>query len=109
MLREGNKLLGSHFHFHTFVTDNEQRLGLGILDGFALFIPFMLGQSKEVVKETQGVVVGALCEVLAEEQAKDVGKPISLFQHALKGAWYHPRYDIDRGFLKRHNIKYKED
>ena len=94
-------MLGPYFHFHTQAKDPEQRLALAVLDGYGLFISFMMGQSVEEAKKTQGIVVNALCELLAETQLHDPDKRVSLFHHALDAHWYSPDYGFSEKFTQR--------
>lgn len=101
MLREGDKLLGPYFHFHTQTKDPEERLGLAVLDGYGLFIPFMMSQSPQEAKKTQEIVVNALCETLAEMQLSNPNVRISLFHYALDAGWYNPEYGFSEKFTQR--------
>ncbi len=103
MLQEGDKLLGPFFHFHTNIHADGRRLSAAVMDGYGLFVPFILGRTGDLLKETQGLAVNALCEVLAESQAKNI-RPSRLFTNTKRNGWYKPDYGLRSDFLARHNL-----
>jgi hypothetical protein len=103
-LRAGGILIGSYFLFPLRIENIEQRLGAGVLDAYSFFVPHMLGLSGKEAQDGQGVAVNALCEVLAETQARNPDKPLSLFGMARENKWFKKSYDFDEKFLTRHNL-----